>query len=174
MSEKKLTDKQKLFADYYVGEAMLNATRASRLAGYKGDENTLGVNGARLLRNAKVREYIEKQLQDLALSQNEVLTILTRQAKASLADVLDEDGRFDLGDAKRRGVDGLLKKLKIKKTVFKTGDVEWNHEYEMYDAQAAAVHLGKVHKLFIDRQEVSLDLSNLTDEELQSITKAKG
>ena len=150
MSVNKLTPKQQLFADYYVGEGNLNATRSARLAGYKGEDNSLAAQGSRLLRNVKVREYIEEQLANLSLSAGEVLTILTRQAKASLADVLDDDGRFDLGDAKKRGVDGLLKKLKINHT--KEGV---HYEYEMYDAQSAAVHLGKVHKLFTDKQEIT-------------------
>jgi len=149
MSEK-LTDKQKLFADKYVGEGNLNATRSARLAGYRGDDNTLAVTGSNLLRNPKVRVYIDQQLSSLSLSASEVLTILSKQAKASLADVLDDEGGFDLGDAKRRGVDGLLKKMKVKK------GAEWTeYEFEMYDAQSAAVHLGKVHKLFTDKTEHS-------------------
>ena len=146
-----LTDKQKLFADYYVSEGNLNATRSARLAGYKGDDNSLAAQGSRLLRNVKVREYINGQLEAVSLSSSEVLSILTRQAKASLADILDEDGDFDLGDAKRRGVDGLLKKLKVTKKA--VGEI--TYEFEMYDAQSAAVHLGKVHKLFTDKTEVT-------------------
>lgn len=180
MAEQKLTDKQKLFADKYVGEGNLNATRSARLAGYKGDDNALGVQGSRLLRNAKVREYIDGQLSSLSLSASEVLTILTRQAKASIADVLDDEGGFDLADLKSRGVDGLLKKLKVKR------GAEWvEHEFEMYDAQAAAVHLGKVHKLFTDKTEVSgkdgkpiehehkHDLSGLSVEDLLNLKKIK-
>jgi phage terminase small subunit len=156
MSEivEKLTGKQKAFADYYVGEAALNATRASGLAGYAGDDNALAAAGSRLLRNVKVRAYIDEQLADLTLSKNEVLTILTKHAKASLADVLDENGEFDLQEAKRLGKDGLIKKLKVTEKydpVMKT--TETKYEYEMYDAQAATVHLGKVHKLFADRIE---------------------
>lgn len=148
MKEKKLTDRQKLFADYYVGEGNLNATRSARLAGYRGDENSLAAAGSRLLRNVKVREYIDGQLKDLSLSESEVLAILTRQAKASLADVLDSSGQFSLDTAKKHGVDGLLKKLKVRHD--KDGV---SYEYEMYDAQAAAVHLGKVYKLFTDKIE---------------------
>jgi phage terminase small subunit len=149
----KLTDKQKRFADYYVGEGNLNATRSARLAGYRGDDNALAAAGSRLLRNVKVREYVDDQLRGIALSQNEVLTILTRQAKGSLADVLDDEGKFDLGDAKKRGVDGLLKKLKITETYLKSGDVEKRYEYEIHDAKDAAVQLGKVHKLFTEKIE---------------------
>jgi hypothetical protein len=101
-----------------------------------------------------MRGYIDGQLEALSLSSNEVLTLLTKQAKSSLADVLTDDGQFDLKDAKQRGVDGLLKKLKVKRTFNpKTGESETAYEYEMYDAQAAAVHLGKVHKLFTERFE---------------------
>ena len=155
MNKGGFTDKQKLFADFYVGEASLNATRAARLAGYKGDDNVLGVAGSRLLRNAKVRAYIDEQLKDLVISENEVLTILTKQAKGSLADVLDDEGRFDLGDAKRRGVDALLKKLKITETFHKSGDMERRYEYEIHDAKDAAVQLGKFHKLFTEKHELT-------------------
>jgi phage terminase small subunit len=150
MSEKALTDRQRLFADFYIGEGSLNATRSARLAGYKGDENSLAAQGSRLLRNVKVRAYIDDQLKDLTLSASEVLTILTKQAKASLADVLDDRGMLDLAEARKRGVDGLLKKLKIRAD--KDG---MSYEYEMYDAQAAAVHIGKVHKLFTDKTEIT-------------------
>jgi phage terminase small subunit len=149
-----LTGKQKLFADYYVGECSLNATRAAARAGYAGDENTKAVTGSRLLRNAKVRAYIDEQLKDLAASPSEILTILTRQAKGSLADVLDAHGDFDLDDAKKRGVDTLLKKLKVKERYDPVDkEIERTYEYELYDAQSAAVHLGKVYKLFTDRIE---------------------
>ncbi len=150
MKEKPLTDKQKLFADYYVGEGNLNSTRSARLAGYKGDDNCLAAQGSRLLRNVKVRSYVDEQLASISLSSSEVLTILTRQAKASLADVLDDDGKFNLADAKRRGVDSLLKKLKIRED--KDGT---SYEYELYDAQSASVHLGKVHKLWVDKSEIA-------------------
>lgn len=148
-----LTAKQKLFADFYVGEGNLNATRSARLAGYRGDDNALAAAGSRLLRNVKIREYVDTQLEKLTLSQNEVLTILTRQAKGSLADVLDDEGKFDLKDAKRRGVDSLLKKLKITETFLKSGDVERRYEYEIHDPKDAAVHIGKYHKLFTDKHE---------------------
>ena len=58
-----LTKKQKIFADEYVID--LNATRAYRVA-YPSvkKEETAAVNGSRMLRNAKVAEYIQKRMQD--------------------------------------------------------------------------------------------------------------
>lgn len=54
----KLTPNQKIFADEYLID--LNATRAYKTA-YKNikKDETAAVNGSRLLRNAKVKKYID-------------------------------------------------------------------------------------------------------------------
>lgn len=156
--EKQLGGRMKRFADFYIGECGLNATRAAQNAGYGGDDNALAAAGSRLLRNVKVRAYIDEQLAGLIASPNEILTILTKQAKGSLADVLDENGDFDLKDAKRRGVDGLLKKIKVTKRYDPVAkETETTYEYQIHDAQSAAVQLGKVHKLFADRTEITIN-----------------
>lgn len=56
-----LTPNQKIFADEYLID--LNATRAYKHA-YKNvkKDETAAVNGSRLLRNAKVKEYIEEKM----------------------------------------------------------------------------------------------------------------
>jgi phage terminase small subunit len=153
----KLTGKQKLFADYYVGEAALNATRAASLAGYKGDYNTLAVTGSENLRKPNIRAYIDAKLKPLIASPNEILTILTRQAKGSLADVLDDNCEFDMKDAKRRGVDVLMKEIEVKETVKKDAGgiqiLERNFKYKIHDSQSAADKLGKYHKLFTEKHE---------------------
>ncbi|WP_346930267.1 terminase small subunit [Clostridium sp.] len=60
----KLTDKQRIFANEYLVD--LNATRAYKKA-YPGvkKEETAAVNGNRLLRNAKVKNYIDEQLKKI-------------------------------------------------------------------------------------------------------------
>jgi phage terminase small subunit len=155
-----LTVKEQLFVDAYLGEARFNATEAARIAGYKGNDNTLGVVGFDNLRKPKIAAWVIERLNEAAMSANEVLARLSKQARGSLADVLTEEGEFDLASARARKVDDLLKKLKVKKSVRRergsTNTVEdLSYEYEIHDAQAALVHLGKFHKLFADRVEHS-------------------
>jgi hypothetical protein len=50
----KLTPKQRKFVEAFTG----NATEAARIAGYQGDDNTLGVTGYDLLRNPKIFQAI--------------------------------------------------------------------------------------------------------------------
>lgn len=167
--EKPLTPRQKAFVEAYCGEAMLNGTKAAGIAKYSGDDNALAVRASELLRIRKIREAIDALLSDSIISANEVLTRLARQAQASIADVLTEDGEFSLREAKRRGTDSLIKKLKVRKVTRRLKDDEEvedvSHEYEMYDAQAALVHLGRFHALFTDKQELEGGLTvRVTDD----------
>lgn len=151
MSEEvKLTGKQRLFIAAYLGDAHFNATEAARIAGYKGNGNTLGVTAYDLLRNPKIKEQIDGSLAALTMPGNVVLKQLTDIATASIEDVLDDDGRFDFERAKESGKLPLVKKLKRTRT--KEGETV---EFEMYSAHEALRDLGKHHKLFADRIEHS-------------------
>lgn len=178
--EKPLTPRQKAFVLAYVGEARFNGTRAAEIAGYAGPENSWASMASQLLRNLKIRAEVDERTSAMILPANEVLARLGRHATASLADVLDDEGQFDLKVAKKKGTDDLLKKLKVKESTryFKEGESETTttYEYEIHDPQAALVHLGRYHKLFTDKQEVSgqVDVrfkkaTDLTDDELADI-----
>ena len=110
------TAKQKLFIDNYL--VTLNGTEAARLAGYKGDDNVLGVIAYENLRKPKIKKEIEHRLSESALSANETLARVAQHATASLDDflVIDDarDGvvRIDLERAKEAGKLGVIKKYK--------------------------------------------------------------
>ncbi|WP_045524388.1 terminase small subunit [Neobacillus niacini] len=55
--------KQKKFADYYIETG--NATVSYLRAGYEAEGNAAEVNASRLLRNAKVMEYIKERNEQL-------------------------------------------------------------------------------------------------------------
>ena len=74
---RKLTEKQKAFADYYI--ECLNATEAARKAGYS--KNTVGAIGHENLKKPKIKEYIDKRLaekdDERVAKQDEILEFLT-------------------------------------------------------------------------------------------------
>ena len=78
----KLNDKQKAFADYYIES--LNATESYKMA-YDCSYNTARTNGARLLANANIKEYIDEVMsakdESRIASQDEILQILTDIAR---------------------------------------------------------------------------------------------
>ena len=93
----KLNEKQKAFADYYIES--LNATESYKKAygvenqstaecyakAYECSYNTARTNGARLLANANIKNYIDKVMsskdESRIASQDEILQILTDIAR---------------------------------------------------------------------------------------------
>lgn len=96
--ENGMTEKQKIFADEYIID--LNATRAYKVAYPNVKKNSVAsASGARLLRNVKVSEYIEEQLEKLkserVADQQEVMEFLTAAMRGEITEpmtVLCGDG----------------------------------------------------------------------------------
>ena len=176
-----LSIKHQRFVEEYLQNS--NATEAYQTV-YPGvNRTTAAANGWRLLKNARVAEAIQARLNQSAMPADEVLARITDHARADIDDFLDADGAFDLTKARRGKRTALLKKLKTKTTTRTVGEMEVQTvevEFELHDAQAALVHLGKYYKLFADRTEltgkdggpvqtestVKPDLSKLTVDEL--------
>ena len=87
-----LTEKQKRFADEYIID--LNATRAYKVAypNVKNDE-TAAVNASKLLRNTKVKEYIDKRIDERAkrteVTQDKVVKELAKIGFAKITDYIE-------------------------------------------------------------------------------------
>jgi len=151
-----LSIKHQRFVEEYLQNS--NATEAYQTV-YPGvNRTTAASNGWRLLRTARVAEAIQARLDQAAMPADEVLARITDHARADIDDFLDADGAFDLTKARRGKRTALLKKLKTKTTTRTVGEMEVQTvevEFELHDAQAALVHLGKYHKLFADRTELT-------------------
>ena len=90
-----MTEKQKIFADEYLID--LNATRAYKVAypSAKKDETAMA-NGSRMLRNAKVAEYIAERMQErqerTEVTQDRVIAELAAIAFAKATDYVSIRG----------------------------------------------------------------------------------
>lgn len=196
MSEEeiKLTGKQKLFVEKYLGEANFNGTKAAELAGYKGTRASLSQIAYENLRKLEIKQVLDNALSAMTLPANAVLTRLTQIADGKVADFYDESGNFSLQTAKDNGVDHLLKKIKRKSVIkqkkteiadsmqsylaedeindleTETEIIHEEVEFELYSAHEALRDLGKYHKLFTDRVESDNknENVNLTPEEWNS------
>ncbi len=57
----RLTEKQRKFVEAYMGKAEGNGVEAARLAGYKGNDNTLAAIASENLRKPKIASAIEER-----------------------------------------------------------------------------------------------------------------
>jgi phage terminase small subunit len=152
---KALSTKQQAFVAHYFN--CWSATEAARRAGYANPEK----NAYRLMVIEGVKAAIAARLAELKMSADEVLTRLTAQARGSIAPFIrrDTDGDlygFDLSETQPLH---LLKKASLTRRRQKDDKDELvtveTVTIELYDAQAALALLGKHHKLFVDRTEIT-------------------
>lgn len=140
-----LTTKQRLFVEYYLGVSKGNATDAARRAGYAAPNTA----GPRLLVNAGIRPFVERRLEEAALSSDRILKRLSEIAEGGVGDfvVIKSKGRlgFDFNRARKAGKFGLLKKVK---------ETLHGVEIECHDPLRALELLGKYRGLLKDQVEV--------------------
>lgn len=155
----KLTNKQRVFVEEYL--TCWNATEAARRAGYAGREETLRVVGHENLTKPNISECVRKRISEKAMSADEVLLRLGEIARGSLQPFTrtrDDDIWPDLTTEAAQAKFHLLKKIKPKRRVGgKPGDewVETEVEIEIHDPLKALELLGRNHKLFTDKTELT-------------------
>lgn len=148
-----LTEKQKLFADEYLID--LNATRAYKAAYPRvKNDSVASANGARLLRNAKVAEYIKEMLEKIQSERvadvQEVLEYLTsvmrrEKTESIVVTLTEEQSAYIMGD------DGKTRKQTTKKEIPQIVSIP----AKLSDANKAAELLGKRYGMFKEKLEVS-------------------
>ena len=133
----RLTIKRRRFVEAYL--TTWNATDAARQAGYSYP----GKVGPRLTKVPAIRDAIQERIEAVAMGADEVLMRLAEQARASIGDYLTETGEIDW---KKVRATGHLVKSAARNS---RGD-----RIELYDGQAALVHIGRHLALFVDKLEV--------------------
>lgn len=172
MSLVALTEKQKRFVDEYLID--LNATRAYKVAYPNVKKDTVAAtNGGRLLRNAEIKEYIEKRIKErerrTEITQDMVLKELAAIAFIDVTEIVNTDGEevyikptATLSDVKKKAISS------IKQT--KDGI-----EIKFHDKEKALEMLGRHLGMFKDKVEVSGDMkvnnpyAELTTEDLKKL-----
>jgi phage terminase small subunit len=164
-----LTDKQVIFVEECL--VCWNATEAARRAGYSGNDVTLAVVGWENLRKPKIQERVRARMTEKAMAADEVLARLADHARGNMVDFLSWSGRgarLDLAKAAKAGKLHLVKSF----TKGRRGT-----SIELYDAQAALVHIAKHLGLFVDQVKLSgsvvvekrTDLSGLSNDDLEQL-----
>lgn len=192
----KLTDKQKIFANEYLVD--LNATRAYKAA-YPSckKEETINAAASRMLRNVKVKEYIDKRMRErevrTEITQDKVLQELANIAfsdgthyaevveKSCMRPIYNDEGK-KTGEEQIFYKDVELKETKDltvneKKAITAIKNTKFGISVETADKVKALELLGKHLGMFKDKLEVSGNINNpyegLTKEELLKIASVE-
>lgn len=137
-----LSAKHEAFITEYL--KCFNATQAAINAGYS--ENSAGVTGHRLLKDANISASIREKMAEHAMSAEEVLYHLTMIARGDIDAVTDDHGNLDKARARALGMTGLIKKIKQRSITTEESDIH-EAEIEVYDRLKALELLAKYHDL---------------------------
>lgn len=150
-----LNSKQQLFLNEYL--KTFNATKAAKAAGYSQD--TAYSQGHRLLKNDEIAEAIRARLDEAAMTANEVLYHLSEIGRGDFDDVTDNNGNLDMDKARELGKTRLIKKVRQRTVTTADKDGAGSDitetEVEIHDRVRALELIGKYHKLFTDKTELS-------------------
>lgn len=144
----KLTPARQRFADEYLVD--LNATRAYKAAYPKvKSDKVAGVNAARLLGNASVKEYIDEKLAEMSSAKiadaKEVMeylsSVMRREYTENIVVTLSEERAFYAPDE-----NGTMRKQTVKRETPQIVEIP----AKLSDANKAAELLGKRYSLFTD------------------------
>ena len=132
-NEHGLTDKEQIFADEYLRDLELNATKAYMAVYPKSSANAARSSAPKLLANPSIKKYISDRMQARSkrtgIDSDWVLKRLAEEAEADLADIFNDDGQLKpinkwpkiwrqgliVGlDTMQSGDDGQVKVTKIK------------------------------------------------------------
>ena len=156
---KPLSRKHEKFINEYL--KCWNGTRAYMRVYPKASYESAGVRASELLGNDRISAVISERIKESQMSADEALEILAAHARGDIGQFSDRLGQLDLQAAKEAGISRLIKKFK-QKTVTKIGkgdtddDTEIHDvEIELYDAQAAAEKILRIHGKFIEKHEIS-------------------
>ena len=157
-----LTPKQKIFADEYLID--LNATRAYKVAYPRvKNEETAAAAGARLLRNVKVVEYVQKRMDERAqrteITQDRVLQELAKLGFFDIRRLFDDSGKpldiTGLDDETAACIAGL----EVMDVYEGTGEdkefVGYVKKYKLSDKLKALELIGRHLGMFKDKLELS-------------------
>lgn len=150
-----LNYRQQRFLDEFLKSG--NGADAARRAGYAN--KTARQTSDRLRTNKYISDQIKLRTGQSAMEADEVLERLAEQARMNINMFIKKETIFTEGENEVNKLsldwDAIEKYGHLIKSITATAH---GPKLELHDGQTALIHLGKHHRLFIDRHELDLPL----------------
>ena len=157
----KLTTKQRLFADDYV--ISHNATQSYMKIYHPKNENVAAVNATNLLRNPKVKEYVENKLkpkfEKYDITQDRILQEYAKIAFLNPKQLFNNDGTLkgihEIDDDTIAAINGVEVQQLFDGSGKEREQIGTLHKLKIVDKKGALDSLAKIQGMFIDKVEHS-------------------
>lgn len=98
-----------------------------------------------------IKEAIAEQFKLRAMPKEEILGRLENLAKVDIQQYIDDLGRIDIAKIKKDNIGYMIKGI---------SDTKFGKNFTFHDSAKALETLAKVHKLFDDKTEVTVNINN--------------
>ncbi len=142
-SDRPLTTMQRAFAVDHAQRLTIgkpNGVKSAQAAGYKGTPAALSVQAFQNLRHPKIVALVEELSKDIQrpitgviLSSHEVLAGVSAIARNTIADILDDQGRFSMAKARETGAIHQVRRITYHKDGTTIHSVEMDHRKIGFD-----------------------------------------
>ena len=151
---KPLTKKQEIFVNEYL--QCFNGAEAARRAGYS--EKNARDTASDLLANPDISRHIQSRLNEVHMSADEALKLLSDIARGDIGHFVNDYGGVDILKARENGLTKLIKKVKTKTITINGKDQDKEvieEEIELYPADSALRDILKIHGKFTDKVDLT-------------------
>lgn len=149
-----ISRKHQQFINEYIKLKCSNATEAYCRVYPNSSREAASVSAYEILRNPKIAEEIDRRIAEETMSANEVLMRIAEHGRGDIGEFIN----LSPEEVKQSGKSHLIKKFTRTVTTTSKGDYESMTEsisIEAYDALAAKQMIGRHHKLFTDKTEIT-------------------
>ncbi len=153
----KLTDKERLFVEHYLGDCNMNGGKSAVQSGYSF--NSRYDIAYELLRKPNIAAYIQSYLEQHSIGRQEVLKRLSDVARNVGSEYVLRDGTIDLETLLIDGYAHLIKEVRR----YKNGKIR----VMFHDSAKALDSLARIHKLIDEGISVEVSINERIEQEEQ-------
>ena len=114
-------------------------------------ESTARSESSKLLTNPNVKEAVAEVAKTKLMPKEEILSRINSMAQINVQDYTNDFGEIDIPKLKEAGLGYMIKSI---------SDTKFGKRIDLHDQFKALETLAKVHKLFDDKTEITVNINN--------------
>lgn len=142
-----LSEKHKRFVKIYAQS--LNKVRSYMETYPDSTYESAAVSAYELLKNPKIKEALDEEFNASVMTKSEVLKRINAIADVNVNELMNDYGEIDIAKVRKSDAGYLIKSI---------SDTKFGKRIELHDASKALDTLAKIHRLFDDKSEVTVNI----------------
>lgn len=142
-----LSEKHKRFVKIYAQS--LNKVKSYMQVYPDSTYEAAATSAWELLKNPEIKAALDEEFNASVMTKSEVLQRINAIADINVSELMNDFGEIDIVKVKERNAGYLIKSI---------SDTKFGKRINLYDSQKALDSLAKIHRLYEDKNEVTVNI----------------